>query len=164
MPVRPAGTLNRYTRNDDPRYAQLPERSDDTGRLIYSYIFTAAVPDVLRPLVDSPQRETNVTFFATDYRAGTVARLVERARAWARWEFSTISLWPDPKKHADVDSDPFAVAFARIECHYFVNGGFLDPDDQIIRNLHKIKHIPCNCGCSSFNISVQGQILLFCTH
>ena len=54
-----------------------------------------------------------------------------------------ISLWPDPKKHAAVDSDSFAVAFARIECHYFVNGGFLDTDDQIIRDLHKIKNIPC---------------------
>ncbi len=71
-----------------------------------------------------------------------VAQL-ECARAWARWEFSAISLWPDPERHADIDSDPFAVAFARIECHYFVNGGFFDPDDQLIRNLHKIKHIPC---------------------
>ncbi len=76
--------LHRYTRNDDPRYAQLPVRSEDTGRLIYSYIFTAAVPDVLRPLVDSPQRETNVSFLATDHRAATVRRLVERARAWSR--------------------------------------------------------------------------------
>jgi len=71
------------------------------------------------------------------------AAQLECARAWARWEFSAISLWPDPKKHANVESDPFAVAFARIECHYFVNGGFLDTDDQIIRNLHIIKKIPC---------------------
>ncbi len=71
------------------------------------------------------------------------AAQLECARAWARWEFSAISLWPDPERHADVDSDPFAVAFARIECHYFVNGGFFDPDDQIIQDLHKIKHIPC---------------------
>ncbi len=68
---------------------------------------------------------------------------VECARAWARWEFSAISLWPDPNRHADVDSDHFALAFARIECHYFVNAGFFDVDDQIIRDLHKIKHIPC---------------------
>jgi proline iminopeptidase len=68
---------------------------------------------------------------------------VECARAWALWEFSAISLWPDPKRHADVESDEFAVAFARIECHYFVNRGFFDSDDHIIRNLDKIKHIPC---------------------
>ncbi|MCH8277462.1 MAG: hypothetical protein IIC12_00825, partial [Proteobacteria bacterium] len=66
----------------------------------------------------------------------------ECARAWALWEFSGLSLWPDPKRHADLDSDQFTLAFARIECHYFVNGGFFDPDDQIIQNLHKIKHIP----------------------
>ncbi|NNL86629.1 MAG: MMPL family transporter [Myxococcales bacterium] len=74
--------LHRYTRNDDPRYAQLPEDSNETGTLIYSYIFTAAIPDALRALIDSPQQETNVRFFATDYRAPTVRRLVERARAW----------------------------------------------------------------------------------
>ncbi len=68
---------------------------------------------------------------------------VECARAWALWEFSGVSLWPDPNRHADVDSDQFVLAFARIECHYFVNGGFFDSDDQIIQNLHKIKHIPC---------------------
>lgn len=67
---------------------------------------------------------------------------VECARAWALWEFSGLSLWPDPKRHADLDSGQFTLAFARIECHYFVNGGFFDPDDQIIQNLHKIKHIP----------------------
>jgi proline iminopeptidase len=70
------------------------------------------------------------------------AAKVACARAWARWEFSAISLWPDPSRHADVDSDKFSTAFARIECHYFVNGGFFDHDDEIIRNLHKIRHIP----------------------
>jgi proline iminopeptidase len=73
---------------------------------------------------------------------GDEAVRVECARAWALWEFSTISLWPDPNRHADIDSDQFSLAFARIECHYFVNGGFFDSDDQIIQNLHKIKHIP----------------------
>jgi proline iminopeptidase len=67
---------------------------------------------------------------------------VECARAWARWEFSAISFWPDASKHADVDSDQFAVSFARVECHYFVNGGFFDADDHVIRNLDKVRHIP----------------------
>jgi proline iminopeptidase len=71
------------------------------------------------------------------------AAQVESARAWARWEFSAIALWPDPEKHIDLDSDKFAVAFARIESHFFVNGGFFDSDDQIIRNLDIVRHIPC---------------------
>ncbi len=71
-----------------------------------------------------------------------VAAQIECARAWARWEFSAISMWPDPNRHADVDSDEFALAFARIECHYFVNRGFFDADDQILRDLHKVRDIP----------------------
>ncbi|RLC10439.1 MAG: prolyl aminopeptidase [Deltaproteobacteria bacterium] len=68
---------------------------------------------------------------------------IECARAWALWEGSTLSLWPDPAREANFGEDDFALAFARIECHYFINGGFFETDDQIIRDLHKIKHIPC---------------------
>jgi proline iminopeptidase len=39
-------------------------------------------------------------------------------------------------------ADDFAVAFARIECHYFINRGFFEPDDQLLRNVGRIRHIP----------------------
>lgn len=70
------------------------------------------------------------------------AAQIECARAWSLWEGSTLSLWPDEKRQAHFSDDEFAIAFARIECHYFINGGFFEVDDQIIRDLHKIKHIP----------------------
>jgi proline iminopeptidase len=35
-----------------------------------------------------------------------------------------------------------ALAFARIECHYFVNRGFFETDDQLLRNVGRIRHIP----------------------
>ena len=38
--------------------------------------------------------------------------------------------------------DQYAIAFARIECHYFQNRGFLDSDDQLLRNVDRIRHIP----------------------
>src|SRR5690606_29963971 len=38
--------------------------------------------------------------------------------------------------------DEFALAFARIECHYFVNGGFFEVEDQLLRDVGKIRHIP----------------------
>ena len=38
--------------------------------------------------------------------------------------------------------DQWAVAFARIECHYFVNKGFFDSDGWILENVSKIRHIP----------------------
>jgi proline iminopeptidase len=34
-----------------------------------------------------------------------------------------------------------AVAFARIECHYFINGGWMR-DGQLIEEAHKIAHLP----------------------
>ncbi len=67
---------------------------------------------------------------------------LECARAWSLWEGSTLSVWPDPAREAHHLDDDFALAFARIECHYFVNGGFFEVDDQIIRGLDKVRHIP----------------------
>ena len=64
------------------------------------------------------------------------------AAAWSQWEGDTISIRGPvdrPDKFNDTD---FAVAFARIECHYFVNGCFFPEDDWILKNLDKIRHIP----------------------
>ena len=65
------------------------------------------------------------------------------AAAWAKWECATSRLYVDPEMVAKAGSDKWALAFARIECHYFVNGGFFERDDQILHNIAKIKHIPC---------------------
>ena len=64
------------------------------------------------------------------------------ARAWSQWEGATISLLPDPKRVAEFGSDHFALAFARIESHYFVNGGFFRQDDQLIADAHRLAGIP----------------------
>ena len=64
------------------------------------------------------------------------------ARAWSVWEASTSFLRQDPD-FIDSHEDPhFALAFARIECHYFVNGGFFEVEDQLLRDAHKLKGIP----------------------
>lgn len=65
----------------------------------------------------------------------------EAARAWSQWEGDTISIrGPEarPSKFNEVD---FAIAFARIECHYFINGGFF-PEGWILDNIGRIEHIP----------------------
>lgn len=64
------------------------------------------------------------------------------ARAWSQWEGATISLLADDKRVADFGQDRFALAFARIECHYFVNRGFFERDDQLLANAHRLKAIP----------------------
>jgi proline iminopeptidase len=39
-------------------------------------------------------------------------------------------------------AEGFALAFARIECHYFMNRGFFHEDGQLIAEAHRLKHIP----------------------
>lgn len=64
------------------------------------------------------------------------------AKAWSVWEGATSFLHVDEdftQSHADAK---FALAFARIENHYFVNGGFFEVEDQLLRDANKIANIP----------------------
>jgi proline iminopeptidase len=66
----------------------------------------------------------------------------EAAAAWSQWEGDTISIrGPEarPSKFNEID---FAIAFARIECHFFVNRGFFGADNWILQNAAKLKDIP----------------------
>lgn len=64
------------------------------------------------------------------------------ARAWASWEGATSFITPNRGYIATTAGDHFALAFARIECHYFINGGFFERDDQLLANIDRIRHIP----------------------
>lgn len=58
---------------------------------------------------------------------------LKAAKAWATWEESTSKLYQDPTMVALADNDvKWARAFASIECHYFVNGGFF-PEGHLIK-------------------------------
>lgn len=70
------------------------------------------------------------------------AEQLRAAKAWSLWEGGTVSLFPSEERMQSFSSDAFALAFARIECHYFQNGGFFERDDQIIANLDRVRHIP----------------------
>ncbi len=63
-------------------------------------------------------------------------------RAWSRWEGATLSLTPDAGRVHAFGEDRFAEAFARIECHYFVNGGFFDRPDALLAGIGRIRHLP----------------------
>jgi proline iminopeptidase len=67
----------------------------------------------------------------------------EAAKAWSMWEGMTSCLFVDPSMKDRFGQDEFADAFARIECHYFTNKGFLNCDDHLLKEVHKIRHIPC---------------------
>ncbi|MBB2177124.1 prolyl aminopeptidase [Gluconacetobacter johannae] len=69
------------------------------------------------------------------------ATRTQAAIAWSLWEGETLTLRPAPAlsaQHADPD---YALAFARIENHYFVHGGWLE-EGQLIRDVDRIRHIP----------------------
>jgi proline iminopeptidase len=66
---------------------------------------------------------------------------VEAARAWSLWEGETITLLPDPELSSAFGEDDYAIAFARIENHYFVHAGWLE-EGQLIRDAWKLKDIP----------------------
>jgi len=66
---------------------------------------------------------------------------LEAARAWSLWEGETITLVPDAEVSDSFAKDDFAIAFARIENHYFVHRGWFD-DGQLIRNAGKLRGIP----------------------
>jgi len=63
------------------------------------------------------------------------------AAAWSRWETATSKLIVDPKYIEKAEDPTWALAFARIESHFFVNGGWM-PDGQLIEEADKIKHLP----------------------
>ena len=76
------------------------------------------------------------------------------AKAWSGWEGGTSKLLPDADFTGHYEEDEFALAFARIECHYFVNKGWFDPEDQLLRDAGKIRHIP--------GVIVQGRYDVVC--
>lgn len=78
----------------------------------------------------------------------------EAARRWSRWEGATSFLRLDPGYLAKFDDAEVADAFARIECHYFINGGFLRTPDQLLDDVPKIRHLPATI--------VQGRYDIVC--
>ncbi len=67
---------------------------------------------------------------------------VEAAAAWSQWEGDTISLRGPDARPSKFNEEDFTVAFARIECHYFINSGFFPEEDWIIKNADVLAGIP----------------------
>ncbi|GEO84513.1 MULTISPECIES: prolyl aminopeptidase [Alphaproteobacteria] len=66
---------------------------------------------------------------------------LECAIAWSTWEGATITLLPNPEYAAHFGGDDYAIAFARIENHFFVHAGWLE-EGQLLRDADKLKDIP----------------------
>jgi proline iminopeptidase len=79
---------------------------------------------------------------------------IKCAKAWSTWECATSKLFVDPEMVKKASEDIWALAFARIECHYFMNKGFFESDDHILKNVDKIRQIP--------GVIVQGRYDVVC--
>lgn len=73
---------------------------------------------------------------------------------WTRWEMATSRLYTPPELLANLVTDDFAIRFARIECHYFMNRGFFPSEDWILKNIARIRDIP--------SVIVQGRYDVVC--
>lgn len=82
---------------------------------------------------------------------------LKAARAWSLWEGTTLSLLPNPEREKKFVVDNFALAFARIECHYFVNAGFFEYDGQLIAEIGKCRHIPAVIVQSRYDVVTPMQ-------
>jgi proline iminopeptidase len=80
--------------------------------------------------------------------------LARAARAWSLWEGATSFLRTNTDYVARFQEDDYAAAFARIECHYFINGGFFRSDNQLIEDVGRIRHLPA--------VIVQGRYDVIC--
>lgn len=114
-------------------------------------------PDAFEPyLAEIPEAERGDLLAAYHRRltSDDPATRIRAAKAWSIWEGSTSRLFPDPELIARTGEDAFALAFARIECHYFVNRGFLETDGWLLENAGRLRGIP--------GVIVQGRYDVVC--
>jgi proline iminopeptidase len=106
-----------------------------------SYIFPEAWQEYLKPIPQSDRHDLISAYYRHLTSEDRQIQL-EAARAWSIWEASTSKLFVDANLIEKFGEDLFAAAFARIECHYFINKGFLETENYLIENVDRIRHIP----------------------
>ncbi|MFH7244238.1 MAG: prolyl aminopeptidase [Spirulina sp.] len=118
-----------------------------------SFLYPDAWEQYLAPIPETERDDLLAAYYRRLTSEDRQTRL-EAARAWAIWEASTSMLIQDANLVNRFGADEFALAFARIECHYFVNHGFFEQDDQLLQNVDRIRHIP--------GVIVQGRYDVVC--
>ena len=93
-------------------------------------------------------------FIEQGYAKASMEEVARRASvAWTTWEGTTTTLIQDEDNASHYAEPDFALAFARIENHYFVNGGFFE-EGQLIGNARELATIPA--------VIVQGRYDICC--
>ena len=118
-----------------------------------SNIYPDAWQEYLKPIPEAERDDLLSAFYKRLTSEDRQVRL-EAARAWAVWEASTSKLMPSTRSKERFAMAEFAEAFARIECHYFVNKGFFERENQLLENIDRIQHLP--------GVIVQGRYDVVC--
>lgn len=105
-------------------------------------------------VIPEAERHDLITAFHRRLTSDNKVEQLQAAKAWSLWEAATSYLHINQGNIENWSETEFAIAIARIECHYFVNRGFLDHEDQLLRNVHLIRHIPATI--------VQGRYDVVC--
>jgi proline iminopeptidase len=106
-----------------------------------SWIFPEAFENYLAPIPPA-ERGAMVEAYHKRLTAGGPETQLAAARAWSIWEGTTLSLFHDQDRVQRFGSETYALAFARIECHYFINKGFFRSDNQLLEDAGRIAHLP----------------------
>jgi proline iminopeptidase len=118
-----------------------------------SKIFPEPWQEFLQPIEDD-KRDNLMDAYREIFYGDDQEKKLKAAVAWSKWEAATSSLLIS-KSRVDEFQDPeFALAFAMIENHYFVNNGFFKDENQLLENLDVIRHIPA--------VIVQGRYDVVC--
>ena len=104
-----------------------------------SWLFPDLWEDFLAP-IPCAERGDLIAAYRRRLVGSNPAEQLAAARAWSLWEGQTLTLLPDVQAAAKHGDDEFALAFSRIENHYFVHAGWLE-EGQLIRDAHKLAGI-----------------------
>lgn len=118
-----------------------------------SNIFPDAWESYLAPIPEEERGDLVAAYFKRLTSEDPAVR-AEASKAWSIWEATTSKLIPDANHIEEAGGDEFADAFARIECHYFVNKGFFEYDGYLLDQVDKFRDIPA--------IIVQGRYDVVC--
>jgi len=105
-----------------------------------SQMFPDAWERFLAPIPET-ERDDLIAAYRRRLTAEEEAIRLEAAQAWAIWEGTTITLLPRPEVEQTFGDAHFALAFARLENHYFLHDCWLEPG-QLLRDAGKLRGIP----------------------
>tara|TARA_B100000214_G_scaffold318454_1_gene252772 strand:- start:456 stop:1403 length:948 start_codon:yes stop_codon:yes gene_type:complete len=118
-----------------------------------SYIYPDAWEKYVEP-IDASDRGDMVSAYYRHLTSKDMNVRLKAAKAWSIWEASTSKLYLNEKSLHHFENDNVADAFARIECHYFINKGFFEYDGWLLDQIDKIRHIPA--------VIIQGRYDVVC--